>query len=489
VKLAFKFMAAVMLVMAVLLIVHAYFVVQRELNLFQEDMRTHADLLGSVLASSIADMWRINGPERVQEIIDDANRSQKLMHIRWVWLDVPPNDPYAPHTKIDDLSDLKEGHEVIIPRQRYGDADYFHAYFPVQVDPARLSALELSQPLAPMYSYLRATVLNKVILYVAFVLVGSIMVWWLGVQMVGQPVRSMADLARRVGEGDLTARSDPGDHKDELAQLARGLNQMVEDLEHSRDRLEEETTRRIETMEQLHHAERLATVGKLASGLAHELGTPLNVVSGRAQMIATEDMSDDEIVDSATVIKDQSERMTRIIRQLLDFARSRRPEKQKSDPAEIVKNVVAVLGPVAAQRNVTLKPKAHAGEIAVEVDRGQMQQVLSNLIMNAIHAMPDGGEIELEVSRERVRPPADRGLPEGEYAVLKVIDHGVGISPEDLPRVFTPFFSTKGVGEGTGLGLSIAHGIVREHGGWLTAESQVGKGSCFSIYLRMDEES
>jgi signal transduction histidine kinase len=319
--------------------------------------------------------------------------------------------------------------------------------------------------------------------------VGAILVWLLGIDMVGRPVNSMSDLARRVGEGDLTARTHLGNRTDELTRLAGGLNRMVEDLETSQRRLEEETNRRIETMEQLHHSERLATVGKLASGLAHELGTPLNVVSGRAQMIATEDMSDDEIVDSATVIKDQSERMTRIIRQLLDFARSRRPEKQPSDPAEIVENVVAMLAPIATQREVALKTESHVKDVTVEVDRGQIQQVLSNLIVNAIHAMPDGGDIVVAIDRETIRPPADLGGPESEYAVIKVIDQGIGISAEDLPRVFTPFFSTKGVGEGTGLGLSIAHGIVREHRGWLAAESEVGKGSCFSIYLPQGEVS
>jgi two-component system NtrC family sensor kinase len=489
-KLVLKFMGAVMVVVAILLTIHGYLVVEREIDLFQTDMIQHADLLGEVLVPSIYDVWQSDGFERVQDVLRDVDKSEDLVSVRWVWLNAPPGDPYEPVAARKGLAiaDTKGQRHVF----RYHDAqgaDYLYAYFPVPVDSTRPSALEISQPMAPMYAYIRNTVVRKVVLFLAFVTVGGLLVLWLGAVMVGRPVQSMAEQARRVGDGDLTARTDAEKHRDELAELAHGLNQMAEHLEVSRNRLQEEMAHHIETLEQLHHAERLATVGKLASGLAHELGTPLNVVSGRAQMIASENMNQADIVGSASVIKEQAERMTRIIRQLLDFARSRKPLKHRTKLGALADQALTVLSPVVSQRGVGIRREYADGDITVDVDQDQIHQVIYNLVVNAMQAMPDGGDVEIAVRCEHITPPADHGGSEGEYACLKVIDGGVGIREEDMSRIFTPFFTTKGIGEGTGLGLSISHGIVREHDGWMAVESTEGQGSCFSLYLPLVRES
>jgi signal transduction histidine kinase len=296
----------------------------------------------------------------------------------------------------------------------------------------------------------------------------------------------MVNQARMVGEGDLDARTSVGKRGDELADLAKSLNQMAEQLKSSQQRLQEETAKRIQTIEQLNRAERLATVGKLASGLAHELGTPLNVVSGRAKMIASGNLEHTEVASSASVIKEQSERMTGIIRQLLDFARGRTPQKGSERIADVVAKTVDTLRPIAEQSGVNLAFHPPDVEISALIDREQVSQALTNLIVNAIHAMPNGGDIDLTLAREESAPPADVVTSSDEVASISVRDHGVGIKEEDIERVFTPFFSTKGVGKGTGLGLSIAHGVVKEHGGWITVESEVGRGSCFTIYLPLE---
>lgn len=484
-RLAFKIMAAVMAVVAMLFAAHSYLVVKREVALFRADMDLHAYLLGSVLASSVADIWKANGPERVQSIIRDANQSEHLVRVRWVWFDAPPGDSAAPRFTVPDLTPLWQGSEVLIPEYSVGGAEYHVSYFPVSIDRARLSALELTQPLAPMQKYVRTTVIRRVQLFVAFLIVGGALVWWLGIHLVGRPVHIMVDQARSVGQGDLSASNELGNTRDEIGELATGLNDMVADLRLARSNLDEETTRRLAAMEQLNHAERLATVGKLASGLAHELGTPLNVVAGRAKMIAGENMNREEIIDSATVIENQAERMTGIIRQLLDFARSRPMEKKLVTLLQPVENVVHMVSPIAAQAKVEIDIQPGDRMPRVEVDVRQLQQVLSNLIVNAIHAMPTGGRITIRIGQRLAEPPADHGGREAVYAYVEVSDTGVGIPEENLGRIFTPFFSTKQVGEGTGLGLSIAHGIVREHGGWLTAASVVSEGSTFTVYLPM----
>jgi signal transduction histidine kinase len=258
---------------------------------------------------------------------------------------------------------------------------------------------------------------------------------------------------------------------------------MSDQLAAAHDTIATEIAAKIATIEQLRHADRLATVGRLASGIAHELGTPLNVVSARAKMIMTGQAAGDEIATNARIVVEQSERMTRIIRQLLDFAKPRSPSRVGTDLDLIAQQIAAMLKPMADKRSVVIqvavdKPAPHA-----EVDPSQMEQVLSNLVLNGIQAMQNPGTLTISIGTERIRPPAFHGGPEDEYVRISVQDQGEGIHEEDVPHVFEPFFTTKQVGEGTGLGLSVSRGIVREHGGWISAASRVNEGSCFSVYL------
>jgi signal transduction histidine kinase len=178
--------------------------------------------------------------------------------------------------------------------------------------------------------------------------------------------------------------------------------------------------------------------------------------------------------------------MTRIIRQLLDFARASAPRKAPLDLGQLVGQTVDLLRPLAERHGVRLDFTPDASPSIVQVDGAQMQQVLTNLMVNAIQAMPTGGSVELAVRRQHAASPQ---LPDGgmqECCSIEIRDHGVGIPPEHLPHIFEPFFTTKEVGEGTGLGLSIAYGIVQEHGGWIDVVSRPGEGSCFTIYLPME---
>ena len=143
-----------------------------------------------------------------------------------------------------------------------------------------------------------------------------------------------------------------------------------------------------------------------------------------------------------------------------------------------------LLASLARKRGVTLTIETPDEAVTAQIDPGQIQQVLANLVVNGLQAMPDGGKLTLRLGNQHVMPPSDVGGPAANFATITVEDQGVGIMPEDLPRVFEPFFTTKDVGEGTGLGLSVAYGIVREHGGWIAVESKVGAGSQFTCFLR-----
>jgi signal transduction histidine kinase len=275
-----------------------------------------------------------------------------------------------------------------------------------------------------------------------------------------------------------------------LGRLGSALNDMCDQLAEQRSRINEEASQRIAAIRQLRHADRLGTVGRLAAGVAHEMGTPLNVVSGRAELIASGRLSGDDTRRSAEIIRAETERITKIVRELLDFARRGTPARSRVDLIPLLQQTIRLLEPVTGKRSVEMVLEAATRQAVAEADPAQIQQVFTNLLMNAAQSMPDGGAVEVSVDRvTTVRPgesdgssgPADRAA--GPFWKVDVRDQGVGIDPGDLEHLFEPFFTTKDVGEGTGLGLSIAYGIVQDHDGWIDVTSEPGRGSCFSVFL------
>ncbi len=239
--------------------------------------------------------------------------------------------------------------------------------------------------------------------------------------------------------------------------------------------VERERFERQSAIEQLRHAERLNVVGKLAAGVAHELGTPLNVITTTAELVDAECGSSEMVHTSCRVIIDQSQRMATIIRQLLDFGRRGGADRSATDLGALVQSTVLLLRPLARKRRVELSLALPKTPVRAWVNELEIGQVLSNLVLNAVQAMPNGGRSVIELRRER-----ERGV---EVAVLSVSDEGTGIRPEDVPKVFDPFFTTKDVGEGTGLGLAVTYGIVADHGGRVNVETDWGHGSVFTVVL------
>ena len=216
------------------------------------------------------------------------------------------------------------------------------------------------------------------------------------------------------------------------------------------------------------------------------MGTPLNVVSGRAALIGSGRLSDDDVRKSATIIKSEADRIAAIIRQLLDFARRNTPQRKAVDLPKLVQQTAQLLAPISEKRNSSVEIVEAPESLLLKVDSGQIQQVLTNLIVNAVESMPHGGHVEVSIAQVTATPPEERDGQPGEYARIAVCDRGEGISSEIMEQIFEPFFTTKAVGDGTGLGLSIAYGMVQEHGGWIDVSSEVGRGSCFTVYLPLE---
>jgi signal transduction histidine kinase len=355
-------------------------------------------------------------------------------------------------------------------------------YWPVALGIDRRGGLEFAHAMTELKGNEWEIVRWTGLLIGGMALLSGLLAAALGVRLVGQPLRLLMEKTRLISAGNLQGPIHL-DTRDELAELGESLNLMCERLSQSQGKIREETAARIAALEQLRHADRLTTVGRMASGIAHELGTPLSVVSGRAGLIGSGKLTADEVSTSAAAIKAEADKMTKIIRELLDFARASTPHKTAVDLRQVVSQTVDLLRPLAEKRNVELRLAAGGDAAVAEIDAGQIQQVLTNLIVNAVEAMPRGGKADIAVRRQSARPPDAVDLPPSMYYAVEVRDEGVGIAEEHVWRLFEPFFTTKEVGEGTGLGLSIAYGIVQEHGGWIDVTSRPGEGSCFTVFL------
>jgi signal transduction histidine kinase len=189
-----------------------------------------------------------------------------------------------------------------------------------------------------------------------------------------------------------------------------------------------------------------------------------------------------DAAQGAKIIRQQTEAMTRIIRQLVDFARAGKPHRRAFDVYEVLAGAVAMLQPLANKKQVELS-FVPGGPTDVDADAGLLQQVITNLVVNAIDASTAGGRVVLAAERLDREAPPDVTTSNRAWIALSVTDDGAGIDAEILEHIFEPFFTTKDVGEGTGLGLAVAWGIVREHGGWISAGNRSPRGATFTVYL------
>ncbi|HEX8826214.1 MAG TPA: ATP-binding protein [Archangium sp.] len=448
---------------------------RRELSRAAQDMRHDHRLLGHTLGGSFVRAWELEGEEQALTLLAQANRFQEQVRLSWLWLDSAEAAGLSPEQRAILLAgkDLSFVDDRRVP-------GLLRSFTPVEIGPRR-GTIEITEPLTEQRLHVRQTVVGTAVAIGALTLTFLLVAMAMGQRLVGRPVNQLVGLARRIGQGDLEARVYLP-QKDELATLADAMNQMAGALASARAQVAQETAARLATLEHLRHADRLSTVGKLASGVAHELGTPLNVVLGRAKMISSGEAEGDETRECARIIGEQAQHMTDIIRYLLDFARRRAPQRAPENLVELVERTLQLLQPMAARRDIVLACEA-SGPLNLEVDAGKIRHALTNLVVNGLQAMKRPGTLRVRLGRARALPPTEFGGPEAEWVRMDVMDEGEGISPELLPRVFEPFFTTKDVGEGTGLGLSVSYGLIRDHGGWISASSEPGRGSCFSIFL------
>lgn len=320
-------------------------------------------------------------------------------------------------------------------------------------------------------STLRETRLTLIGLSLVGILISAGVVW-LFVSRITQPLRELRDSAEAVGRGDFSRRIDRFSN-DECGELAVAFNQMTSNLQASRAELESAMQTVKSTQEQLIQSEKLSAVGQFVAGVAHELNNPLTAVIGFSELLQSMD-TDAKVTGHLDRIAKSAHRCHKIVHSLLSFARQEAPERKLVALHTIVEEVLEIMAYDLRTSNVTIVKEFAASLPPIMADPHQLQQVFVNILGNARQAIEP-------IQREGqiiVRTHSENG-----WVTIEFQDNGPGIRPEHLARIFDPFFTTKPAGKGTGLGLSLSYGLIQEHGGRISARSELGHGAAFIIEL------
>jgi signal transduction histidine kinase len=347
-------------------------------------------------------------------------------------------------------------------------------------DPQVLAMLEISRSdssLETTDDVVRAAVLVGLI-----VLVTTLVVGLLASRLVSRPITKLLRGIDDVAKGDLS-HVILSERDDEIGQIATRFNEMTFSLRESRGETQRQNEAKLALEQRLGQTEKLATIGQLAAEIAHEVGTPLNVIAGRARTIQKKAQDPGAIEKNAEIIAEQTARITRIIQRLLDFTRRKVGAGGKGEVNlnELALTTMELLSGQFSSAKVRTRLERSEGLPRIAGDGDRLQQVMINLLLNAVQAMPDGGALSVETRRvRRTRPGLEA---EQAFVCFSVRDTGVGIPDDIKDKIFDPFYTTKEGRGGTGLGLAVCSGIVKEHDGWIDVESTEPTGTIFHVYL------
>jgi two-component system NtrC family sensor kinase len=326
-----------------------------------------------------------------------------------------------------------------------------------------------------------------------FVLIASLFVSFFVHRFVYVPLRDLETGAKRLAKGDLE-QLIPVRNGDEFGQLAASFNAMTAALRNSQSELQEwghkleqkvaERTRQLRVAEaEAAHGEKLASVGLLAAGVAHELNNPLTGVLTFSHLIRKKMPDGSADAEDMDLVIRETKRCAAIIRRLLDFAREKAPEKKFADVNQVIEETARLIERPAHLSDIEIAMDLDRKLPPIWIDENLIKQVIMNMLVNAQHAISGGGSITVRSRRAPEAMGPEPGATPVPMVEIAIIDTGCGIPENDLQRIFDPFFTTKEVGKGTGLGLSVSYGIVKAHGGAIHVESKIGAGSTFRVYL------
>ncbi|HWI82852.1 sensor histidine kinase [Ramlibacter sp.] len=483
---------------------------------------THMTQLSQVIARSTRYAMLLDEPDIVDKIIHDIGKQEGIQRVRVLRKNgviAHSNRPEEIGSNIDKeaehCSNCHQGERVLsdIPNHKkwrlFETADKHQMLGNMEVirnEPSCSSAschrhpqvqsvlgvVDITYSMDAINKQLRAHVINMIAVSIGFILLVSLSVGWLLHRMIYVPLRDLEKGAKRLASGNFDSPI-PVRGDDEFGSLARSTNAMMgavkkshEDLEQWVEKLEEKVKERTEELRlaeaEVARGEKLASIGQLAAGIAHELNNPLTGVLTFTTLLRKKMPEGSADAEDLDLVIRETKRCASIIRRLLDFAREKTPEKALVDVNQLIEDTVRFVERSAALQQIEIVTDLDPELPPLSVDADLIKQVLMNILVNAQQAIEGPGRI---TARSRLLPArrfAGAGAP-SPAVQIEITDTGCGIPAANLQRIFDPFFTSKEVGKGTGLGLSVSYGIVRSHGGEIEVESTVGEGSTFRVLL------
>jgi two-component system NtrC family sensor kinase len=356
-----------------------------------------------------------------------------------------------------------------------------------------LGVLDIIYSLDEFDRKLRASTLGIAGVSLAFIVIASLSVGLFVHRLVYLPLRDLESGARRLSTGNLD-QPIPVRGSDEFGKLATSFNVMTDALRNSRAELrdwaytlEQKVEKRTQELRRAQaetvRGEKLASVGLLASGVAHELNNPLTGILTFSHLLRQKMPDKSPDAEDMDLVIRETKRCAAIIKRLLDFAREKLPEKKFNDINRVIEDTVRIVEQPAHLRDIEITLNLDRTLPPIWIDADQIKQVVMNMVVNAQHAVEQKGSIAISTRRVMQSQPGAQSTEPMPMVEIAIVDTGCGIPDKNLRRIFDPFFTSKDVGKGTGLGLSVSHGIVEAHGGLIDVQSQVGEGSTFRVLL------
>lgn len=489
---------------------YTYFSIKSQREYLTEEVIRSVNLLSDTIKLSARKDMLLYAPERLHQLVDTFGTQPALEKVRifnyvgeimyssdkaemGMLVDKRAEQCYACHSAEKPLERLSTPERTRIfeaGKYRvlgminpiYNEPDCYNASCHVHPpDQKVLGVLDIDVSLQPMDLQIRSAEAKLLATGISSVIALALLIKFLMNHFLNQPLRKLITGTHRVAQGDLDFQI-PVRSEDEIGIFAGSFNQMTRDLKRAKtsltewgNRLEQMVAERTQDLEQaqqqLIRSEKLASLGKLSAGVAHEINNPLTGILTFSQLLMEQFPEESQEHQDLKVIVQETIRCRNIVRGLLEFARQSAPEKHAVDIEALLQEVLHIVGNQESFQNIQLQKSIDSDIPDLMADRDQLKQVLFNIVVNAAEAMSGGGILEIRA----------QWMPDRAQAVLHFKDNGPGIDPDHLNKLFDPFFTTKEMG--TGLGLAISYGIIKAHRGNIEIESKPGEGTHVIITL------
>ncbi|HSB07674.1 MAG TPA: ATP-binding protein [Thermodesulfobacteriota bacterium] len=413
------------------------------------------------------------------------------------------------------INNLKKDRHLSSLRESEAEK-WLEVIVPLHVGPRVVGGIRVVSSSDEAQSYLSKKRDRTILITLSSILIILITLTLLFRKLVGNPIQKLVDAMAQAEKGDLEAEANL-QSQDELGKLGRNFNQMLRRIRETHEQniqllsqvnqFNEDLTEKInaatselakrneelkllnealfESQRQLGQSEKLAALGQVTATMAHQMGTPLNSISGYIQLMVREGNLPPKERERLMIIESQLDRLADSVKNLLSFTRQPKPQLRSLGVNEVLDELIHLSEPWFHARNVKISTLLSPNLSPILGDPTHLQTLFLNLITNALDAMPKGGTLTIKTRHGSGSLPSG----DGEWIEIGITDTGIGITEESKKRIFEPFYTTKKLGEGTGLGLAICNQIIKEHSGRIDVESEVGKGSTFFVFIPISQGS